>query len=308
MSTTFLHCKYFVKRKKRYCKMLVKSGEEYCGEHQMSSSLTKARIPCPLDPKHTVYTNKLQSHLRICNARVTTVPSYIEKNINVGQMEYSSASDMLSPYQILSTLPKNKVLEVITKINNIYQNNVHISEKFLSFPVVEQELECHSEYGNKTRKHLKQTSAILGYLNECDMLKADTCFIEFGAGRGQLSCWIAEATTQLNNCKILLIERASPKHKRDNKLSKTSDRIQRIRADIADLVLEKLEVFSTVKNVIGITKHLCGSATDLAIRCMVQSTLTKCKSTSLLFTFCCHHKCTWTTYTGKNFFQVTIFS
>lgn len=59
------HCKFFVNRKKRYCKMTVKFGEEYCGEHQRLNTSTdstlsddmikdkssKIRIVCPLDRK-----------------------------------------------------------------------------------------------------------------------------------------------------------------------------------------------------------------------------------------------------------------
>lgn len=77
---------------------------------------------------------------------------------------------------------------------------------------------------------------------------------------GQLSWWVAKAT-ESEDSTILLIERASPKHKRDNKLAKTTDIVKRIRADIADLVLDKLEIISSANRVVGITKHLCGEAT-----------------------------------------------
>lgn len=53
------HCLYFVKRKKRYCRMTVKKGNKYCGEHQESALRTPEavedvikfkRVKCPLDP------------------------------------------------------------------------------------------------------------------------------------------------------------------------------------------------------------------------------------------------------------------
>lgn len=51
-------CKHFVVRKKRYCKMTVKTGEEYCGEHQklceseaVNEGAANIRIVCPLDRK-----------------------------------------------------------------------------------------------------------------------------------------------------------------------------------------------------------------------------------------------------------------
>lgn len=50
------NCHFFVERKKRYCRMTVKSGNKYCGEHLRSdvnyyqSILGIERVPCPLDP------------------------------------------------------------------------------------------------------------------------------------------------------------------------------------------------------------------------------------------------------------------
>lgn len=60
MNEEELHCKHFVVRKKRFCRMTVKKGEEYCGEHQINScepvdsknlDKSKQRVICPLDNK-----------------------------------------------------------------------------------------------------------------------------------------------------------------------------------------------------------------------------------------------------------------
>lgn len=69
------------------------------------------------------------------------------------------------------------VLDVLT---------VEISEKILTHPLIEEEM-TKPELGDKSRKHLIQTSSILGYLKEYDLIKSDTCFIEFGAGKGILN-------------------------------------------------------------------------------------------------------------------------
>ncbi len=51
------------------------------------------------------------------------------------------------------------------------------------------------------------------------------------------------------------------------------------------------------------TKHLCGAATDFAITCAVKYSLsTGRKIPDMLLTFCCHHRCTWESYVGKEFF------
>lgn len=52
------HCQYFVVRKKRFCRMTLKNGQKYCGEHQPSSNEDELsdnmRISCPLDPSQLV--------------------------------------------------------------------------------------------------------------------------------------------------------------------------------------------------------------------------------------------------------------
>lgn len=78
---------------------------------------------------------------------------------------------------------------------------------------------------------------------------------------GQLTYWICKSTEQQDGISLLLVEKASPKHKKDNKLAKTTDKVQRIRADISDLVLDKLDVISKTQHIVGVTKHLCGGAT-----------------------------------------------
>lgn len=39
-------------------------------------------------------------------------------------------------------------------------------------------------YGNNTRKHLVQSASLLGHLEQAGLVQDDTCFIEFGAGKG----------------------------------------------------------------------------------------------------------------------------
>lgn len=62
-----------------------------------------------------------------------------------------------------------------------------ITEKILRHPKLEDEI-AKPEFGDKSKKHLHQTSSILGYLSEYDLLQSDTCFIEFGAGKGRKIC------------------------------------------------------------------------------------------------------------------------
>lgn len=300
-------CKHFVLRKKRFCKMTVKLGQEYCGEHQKTpigmdpnGEQSGIRIVCPLDRKHTCYAHNLKKHLKICNARPKALESYISKDIN-----FTDATNVpiFDYFKHLHEFDTTEIKETITKVDNVFKKilEAKVTENISKCEIVEKEM-SKPEFGDKTKKHLKQASSILGLLKEYDLMQPASLYIEFGAGRGQLSYWLALATETDDNTKIVIVEKASPKHKKDNKISKTSNKIRRIRADISDLVLDNLDVVSETSHIIGVTKHLCGAATDLALRCLVNTTKFKAKIKGGVFTFCCHHRCRWSPYSGKNFF------
>ena len=65
--------------------------------------------------------------------------------------------------------------------------------------------------------------------------------IEFGSGRGQMTYWMAKASKVEAKQKFILVDKASHRHKYDNKLKDdTSHDVTRIRADIQDLVLDQI--------------------------------------------------------------------
>lgn len=66
-------CQFWVKKKRRFCKMEAKKGLEFCGEHgteEKADKLEENRIFCPLDKTHTVAASKLEKHLKVCNKRI----------------------------------------------------------------------------------------------------------------------------------------------------------------------------------------------------------------------------------------------
>ena len=86
------HCCYIVPRKKRNCRMLVKPGKKYCGEHDIVKSIELTdkliensggiRIACPNDSKHTCNANRLEKHLKVCPARPKPLPEFCSKGVN----------------------------------------------------------------------------------------------------------------------------------------------------------------------------------------------------------------------------------
>ena len=79
-------------------------------------------------------------------------------------------------------------------------------------------------------------------------MQGDESFIEFGSGRGQLTYWIVKST---KSSRYFLVDRESQWHKFDNKLRDElpDAAVQRIRADILNLVLEEVPGIKNQLNV-----------------------------------------------------------
>uniref|UniRef100_A0A1A9W5N8 tRNA:m(4)X modification enzyme TRM13 n=1 Tax=Glossina brevipalpis TaxID=37001 RepID=A0A1A9W5N8_9MUSC len=297
-------CSHWVTRKKRFCKMTVGKNKEYCGEHEPTAELPQGeiaaegeRIFCPLDSKHTIYKKNLRKHLKICNARPKIeVPAYLIKNFNAGEIFHQTHPDLR-----LTDLSNEDFYGIIKKVRDIYTQYIENQIPFLTLYHESLEKELNKrEYGQESRKHLSQASALLGILNAEQYLDNSMCFVEFGAGKGQLAYYLAKLLENKQNSQVILIDRMSLRHKKDNKIQDRS-LITRIRCDIADLCIEKLPFIQSDQCCVAVSKHLCGAATDLTLRCVSQ---TKQKHVDfILIAVCCHHRCDWSSFVGKEFFQ-----
>ncbi|KAG5310237.1 TRM13 enzyme, partial [Acromyrmex insinuator] len=301
------HCMHFVERKKRFCRMTVQKGHRYCGEHQLwdiaGSDTRNERVPCPLDPTHTCYRSKLTKHLGVCNVkrRLDAQPTFVVEGTNLDD------ETIVTPPRVpLSQLNESVVRMVIRKIHAAYDELPEFFQTILRHNVLEDKLNDETS-GSKVRKHLLQNASLLGHLEQAGLVQDDTCFIEFGAGKAQLTYWLGQIIKDKSNSCILLVDRSSHRHKSDNKLKREESRlaVKRIRADIADLQLNQISEIQPIKYKVGIAKHLCGTATDLAIRCLVKSMNSEPKVDvrGLIVAFCCHHKCEYSSYVGRKYLQ-----
>ncbi|XP_014230324.1 tRNA:m(4)X modification enzyme TRM13 homolog [Trichogramma pretiosum] len=297
------HCHFYVQRKMRYCKMTVKKGRSFCGEHEPTKGVATVdeRIPCPLDPGHTIYRSKLSKHLKVCNAKIEpeSQPSYIVKGINLGE-PVSCNND-----QPLSNIDQQIIDNVLKKIEDAYAKLPAIEEEILTHEVLKTELE-NSTYGAETRRHLLQTASLLGHLKQADLVNQNTCYIEFGAGKGKLTYWLGQSVQNIPDSTVLLIDRSSHRHKKDNKLKNDDYHVKviRIRADIADLKLNNISEIKETPHKVAIAKHICGAASDLTLRCMTNSIKDdKTTKAGVVVAFCCHHRCEYSHYVGYEFLK-----
>ncbi|XP_063218856.1 tRNA:m(4)X modification enzyme TRM13 homolog [Bacillus rossius redtenbacheri] len=300
------HCNFFLKRKHRFCKMTVKAGNQFCGEHMDSDVNNDAeRVICPLDSKHTCYKKHLASHLKKCNARAVEPPPYIVHGVNsVCANAEGLAAEKKT--QTLAEVSDDDLLLLIEKIKTVASAIPSVHKAVMSHPALAEKLRME-EFGPSTRKHLIQNSSLIGHMDKLGLLRDRTCFVEFGAGRGQLSYWLSKALCNTTDCMILLVDYASHRHKFENKLKDEGyPVIRRVRADIADLCISSMDIGNS-EHIVGVAKHLCGAAGDMALNCLISSA-DKEKLTGIVMSFCCHHRCNWPSYTGKNFVLAQGFS
>ncbi|XP_075982064.1 tRNA:m(4)X modification enzyme TRM13 homolog [Anticarsia gemmatalis] len=287
-------CQFFVVRKKRLCRMTVKPGRKYCGEHEPQPKTADGeddtRIPCPNDPKHTCYVSKLEKHLLICNARALPQPPYIVHNINA-----PTPTDVCVR-KPLSQLSKETVMQVIEKVNLLYethiQGNITTEPEHPIHSSVLQEF-SESDRAESSLRHLRQVSSLL-WLAETEGLVADnTCYVELGAGKGHMSYYLCGAWCGAGRASgALLLDRASLRHKRDNARRAAA---LRLRADLAHVALQQVPAVQGSQHVVGLAKHLCGVATDYALRCITADGVLD-KTRGVVLATCCHHRCDRSAY------------
>ncbi|XP_053806260.1 tRNA:m(4)X modification enzyme TRM13 homolog isoform X2 [Vidua chalybeata] len=330
-------CAHFVLRKRRFCRMIPAPGRRFCGEHGHEEEQNdRKRIPCPLDPKHTVYEDQLQKHLKKCNSREKPKPVYFVQDINAGLKDVAEIPEKQGPLSSLSLEELQNLIIKLKKASNGLE--LHLKEQILSHQALQEAL-SDPKNGESAFKHLKQQASILGNMEKLHLLGPGRCFVEFGAGRGKLSHWVDIALENVENVQFLLVERATTRFKVDGKHKRRDSIFERLQVDIQHLCLNKVPILEKKKlPVVGIGKHLCGAATDLALRCLVESYTTCCdgedeepapkrcraaqtelaphksagnESTTedrkpvagIVIALCCHHKCDWTHYVGREFFK-----
>ncbi|KAJ0065585.1 hypothetical protein NL108_013493 [Boleophthalmus pectinirostris] len=325
-------CAFFVERKKRFCKMIVGRGKRFCGEHAaMEEGAGSRRIVCPLDPKHTVSEDKLEKHLKKCNSREKPKPVYYVEDRNAGSGDEAQNAEVS-----LSERSRTELQGLLDKLKTACQGLAcDPEEKVLSHPALQEELN-NPKNGESAHKHLRQQASILAHMAALGLLRGGRCFVEFGAGRGKLSHWIHEALRGQPELQVLLVERSSTRFKVDGKHADGEEEFERLQVDIQHLDLGGVPLLREKGlPVVGVGKHLCGAATDLALRCLLEKPhyheskeppTKRLKSTDpcpeaaqtcspaepcgpalavvgLTVALCCHHRCQWRHYVGKDLFR-----
>lgn len=294
-------CEYFLEQKNRQCAMQRKKGHKFCSEHMVHDDSTTAsevkgeRVPCPLDPKHTVWLHDLEFHLKKCNAKPKEKhdPWYV-KNFNT---KYGDEEVEKNNIQLPGSEDFQKVIPII----KAYQERQGpLRHKSSSHPGLESWLD-----GKENQKHIIQQLSLVGNMKENGLLSSSAFYIEFGCGKAELSravnaCNIHDSTELQESYGFGLIDRGTNRMKMDSKIIKDCEerkieqmpKIKRSRIDIEHLHVDNFLESEKPREVVCISKHLCGVATDLTLKLLLHSSLLpNGHFHGLLVAMCCRHIC-----------------
>lgn len=285
--------------------MRAKEGVEFCGEHLTEISKTgeisdeDKRIPCPLNPKHSVFLRDLEKHLKKCNARPGPTPKYFSENINIlGDPVFETGENSKSVFADLGPADFQTLVEKLSSIrssSDLPPIDVNCMYKEQSVTDTEKE----------TIQRDLMTSIILENVGESQGL----AILEMGCGKAGLSYHLLTNHSQIfTGASFYLVDRSNFRRKFDRRAGEMTGEanIHRIKMDIKDLDLEPLLPAET-KNVLLISKHLCGAAT-----CLTLAALKRLREErpdlpiKLCIALCCHQLCNARMYPERSLLGLTL--
>lgn len=270
-------CGFYMEKKRRHCRMIRRPDHHYCLEHMALDD----RVPCPRDPKHSVRQGELDRHLAKCAVGRDPEVPWFQRDCNVDEVAATAATtaaaaaiDLLRAYHaepLASRAHHNRALDAYID---------------------------HDQ--TRKRKHAAQHSALVGSLDAAGLLSAARTYLEFGCGKAELlrSINLAVLAQAPRAPRAFgLVDRGVNRMRMDSKIAKdcvaagaAPPPVVRTRIDIKDL---DLACFARqfAPPVVVVSKHLCGAATDLTLKCLLNSGLTLGAFDGLLVAMCCRHAC-----------------
>ncbi|EFA83494.1 hypothetical protein PPL_03536 [Heterostelium album PN500] len=306
-----------VKSKHRayFCPIPKTKNSMFCTHHRPleecedESDPLKKRVRCPLNPAHIVYEHKLKKHLKGCpnskdtqsNAHISSSKKQVYYNENINGMP---PSFNVKPLSHVSTAHLHAIANKLDSLfTELFPFGIKIAEyQHSSFD----KIVASNVNSERKLKHIQQESSIITLLENEQLLGKDNIYLEFGAGTGKLGYHVFQALE--NKSGHIMIDRMKFKSlKRSDRQIKNEagcKYFDRFLIDIRHLDLAKVEQLEQSKFVI-ISKHLCGCATDLTLKCLSNALHNNTKLqpnfNGIGIATCCHHLCTLDTYINPSF-------
>lgn len=299
-------CGVYVEKKRRYCRLQTKPGARYCSAHlpRPESADESERKKCPYEIDTWISASAFERHLKVCPSRPKPVPPFVTSGLNLapGELHFeprAAIAERKANTEALDAMPVEQFLIFADKVNGLYEKLVGDLPDLSGSYDLSSLLVGNLHMG----KHPHQIASLLFSLQSRGLLDPRFTYAEFGAGKAELGRYVAGALEE--PATFVLIDRENSRNKNDAAIRRTleskgmSHTVHRLEVDIADLDLGKCNLGD--KPVVGFSKHLCGPATDLTLRCLDNFAAKGGQTQAVMVALCCHQRCTLPSLCGGEF-------
>ncbi|KAJ3070726.1 tRNA:m4X modification enzyme [Podochytrium sp. JEL0797] len=294
-------CTFFIAAKNRHCPLLIGKASlvPFCPNHTPKTTPDPSRTPCPFCASPIV-SKDLAKHCKRCPKKPIDVhPPFYKLDVNIPPV--STTTTPPTPPHVRDLSP-TALQSLFTKIRSAHANHVTPPTP-TTLPKTP-----------TTSKSTTQVTSLVSLLSTLHVLSPTNTFIEMGCGTAEFSHGVNESimercepTLEKGTTRFILVDREPSRWK----VKMDRGEFVKVRIDIKDLVLrEVLGDGKEVDGVVCISKHLCGAATDLTLRCLqnYKDSNPRVAVKAIVIALCCHHRCTLATYVNPGFIERLGFS
>eukprot|EP00727_Mastigamoeba_balamuthi_P004209 m51a1_g13786 hypothetical protein (411) ;mRNA; r:329204-330515 len=306
-------CEVWIPQKNRYCKLPKTTNSRFCGPHATAESTT--RVPCPLDPSHTVEPERLADHVKRCTgkllSRAPELPCY-KLDANRGSDHEGELPPDAPPVPLWAD--EALVFEVLSLARLASAGVPEPRSEFLACP--EAEAADRAVFRSSgSRKHMPQLASLCAHLLRRGWLGSGPgalghAFLELGAGKAHLSRVMAALCG--DSASFVLVDRGKFNSRSEGARGGACEAapaagsrvtFERVGIDIKDLDVAALgPVRACGGRVLAFGKHLCGAACDLALRAVARMPAGS-GGARVAVAMCCWHRCNWRDYAGRAYLR-----
>lgn len=202
-------CQFWLAQKRRFCAMQRQNGEQFCLEH-LQGEKSAERVPCPLDPKHSVWARDLAVHMAKCPARPEEPDPWFCRNKNSwldserearksSQEEKVQDDEKLAIEETCEKGPNTTSELLDTSSSDLNSETdaellsvISIVQRFgVDCLPVPRQIGSHAALppceGKEQQRHNTQHAALVSLLQCRGLLSSENFYVEFGCGKAELS-------------------------------------------------------------------------------------------------------------------------
>lgn len=192
-------------------------------------------MPCPIDPRHSVFASRLKHHLKICTKLrddyVLTRQPFYREGVNLSNGD--CAVELESAVR-LGEDEKASAEEWAERVKDAYHQAVQdvLGSAVDPAALIEASVVEEASDVKHAEKHEAQNEALAGLVT--DLVTDSAAIVEYGCGRAGFAASILESCP---TARCVLLDRDTRRHKIENKQDHRQERVLRLRLDIANFDL-----------------------------------------------------------------------